>query len=339
MAIPHTHPSRCEVRSTQSEKLSSLIQVYKGQSVEIGLLGVPDDRAVIQGKGRAGAALGPDAIRRQLAGYGTSYNVEKGIDLSVLHIADFGDLVVHQNDVEKTHQDLSEAVSAMMALGVLPILFGGGHDLTFAAVRGMAAYTKGKIGGIAIDAHFDVRETVDGLITSGTPFRNILDHINAVNGRHFVTIGANGLVNTLAHLDYLNTVEAKHCSLSELRKKGISSVVERGLEVAANGTEKIFCSIDLDAIAQAFAPGVSAPSSEGLSPEEVSRAAYLCGLHEKVSYFDIMELNPNFDPDGRTARLAVTLLHHFLAGLAQRKLNQREKNRSKNSVDFQKDEI
>ncbi len=327
MQLPHTQAPQFKFsqkkQNMTSPHFSSLIRPYEGGKVDIGLLGVPSDTGVIQGGGRAGAALGPDAIREALSRYGTRYNIERDIDLSSLKIADFGNLVCDAGSVEQTHQCLTEAVSELIRLGVLPILFGGGHDLTFGGVRGLAKARPCPIGGITLDAHFDVREVIDRKITSGTPFRNILDHIEEVLGSKFVEIGINGLINDKKHLVYLEKKEACIFSLSETRQKGMATVLEKGLQVASDETEKIFCSIDLDAVAQAFAPGTSAPSPEGLTPEEVSMAAYHFGLHKKTAYFDIMELNPNFDQDGRTARLAAALVLHFVTGFAQRE-NKRE---------------
>ncbi|MFQ5598051.1 MAG: agmatinase family protein [Nitrospiria bacterium] len=321
MEIPYTLPVKAhftEGTVSRPQTLAALICPYTGVPVDIGLLGVPDDTAVIQGMGRAGAAFGPTAIRRQCSKYGTRYNLEWKADLASLRIADFGDLIPDEASVEYTHQRLAEAVAAIVKTGAIPVLLGGGHDLTFGGVGGLAKKQQGPIGGIAIDAHFDVRETHNGRITSGTPFRNILECIDAMDGERFVEIGVNGWVNAKEYEDYLNKKGARIFSLRETRKKGIEAVTDTALTIAGRGADRIFCSIDLDGIAQAFAPGVSAPSPTGLWPEEAALAAYLFGLDPKVAYFDIMELNPNFDQDDRTARLAVALLLNFLAGVSRR---------------------
>ena len=102
----------------------------------------------------------------------------------------------------------------------------------------------------------------------------------------------------------------------------MQEIFTRALQIAGKGAAGIFCSIDLDSVSQAFAPGVSAPSPEGLSPEEISLAALLAGRNEKIRYLDVMELNPLFDHDSRTARLAVALLHAFFCGLVQRQVKE-----------------
>ncbi len=79
-----------------------------------------------------------------------------------------------------------------------------------------------------------------------------------------------------------------------------------------------FVSIDLDCIDSAYAPGVSAPNPAGLSPQRITAYAHAAGECPNVRCFDIMELNPDHDQDGRTARLAAHLLLSFLRGLAHR---------------------
>ncbi len=323
MKIPHVQPAKIQLYEKPTDqtdiRIRHLLPPYEGQPVLAGLLGIPSDAGVIQGGGRAGAAEGPSAIRLQLKRYGTGYNFEKEADLSTLSLADFGDLVPDEKSIEQTHHRVTAAVEAILALGAIPILLGGGHDLTFGGVRALSQRTEGMIGGWNIDAHFDVREGMNGIPTSGTPFRNILEKLENVPGDHFIEIGGNGLVNAKEHFDYLLSKKARIFSLSETRRKGIGEIIEKAIQIAGHGAEKVFCSIDIDSVAQAFAPGVSAPSPDGFTLEEVSLAAYLAGTHPKVAYFDIMELNPVFDQEGRTARLAAALVLHFFAGLTKRK--------------------
>ncbi len=320
MQIAHTRASEGFGKALKSGRFAKLMQPYEtGRAVDIGLLGVPCDLGVQHGGGRPGAALGPDAIRAALYNYGTSYNAERDVDLSTLCIADFGDLICNEDSLENTHQKLSEAVAEIVRLGATPLIFGGSHDLSFAALRGLAKIKQGPFGGITLDAHFDVRAVKDGHITSGSPFWNMLENIEEIQGKHFVEIGINGLINAQEHFEYLSQKQSRIFFLNEVRRLGMAQVVEKALQIAAHQTKFLFFSIDLDAIAEAFAPGVSAPSPEGLRPEDAATAAYLAGLHEKTAYFDIMELNPLFDGDGRTARLAAALVLHFACGVAQQK--------------------
>ena len=66
----------------------------------------------------------------------------------------------------------------------------------------------------------------------------------------------------------------------------------------------IYLSIDLDGFSSAYAPGVSAPSPLGFSPELAFRIFDYLAKTGKLISMDIVELNPVFDNDNSTARLA-----------------------------------
>ena len=75
----------------------------------------------------------------------------------------------------------------------------------------------------------------------------------------------------------------------------------------------VLASFCLDAVDQAFAPGVSAPAAGGLNSTQWLHAAYQAGTSSSVRSMDVVELNPAFDQDECTARLAaVTVLEESI---------------------------
>ena len=89
-------------------------------------------------------------------------------------------------------------------------------------------------------------------------------------------------------------------------------------ELYARLTAPAMVSFDLDAVDQASAPGVSAPSTGGFTVPEWLAAAYQAGRHAAVRSVDIAELNPVHDRDAQTARLAALTVWHVLRGFASR---------------------
>jgi formiminoglutamase len=77
-------------------------------------------------------------------------------------------------------------------------------------------------------------------------------------------------------------------------------------------------SFDMDAVRGADAPGVSAPSPVGLFAEDMLQAAFLTGKSSLVRLIDIAEVNPEYDIDGKTAKLAALVVMHFLSGFCRR---------------------
>ena len=68
----------------------------------------------------------------------------------------------------------------------------------------------------------------------------------------------------------------------------------------------------------ADAPGVSASLPTGLTAEEFLTAALFAGKRRKTKLIDIVELNPKYDVDGKTAKLAAIAIMYFLTGVANR---------------------
>ena len=139
-----------------------------------------------------------------------------------------------------------------------------------------------------------------------------------MEGRHFVEIGAQGHVNSKAHNHFLRKKHASIVFLSDVRKHGPDRVM-KDLFSRTRSCAALFISIDIDVVAQAFAPGSSAPSPDGLAAEHVLRFAYLAGKNKNVRIFEIMEVNPVYDVDERTSRLAANLVLEFCTGFATRK--------------------
>ncbi len=273
-------------------RFASTISTESPEGCAIALLGLPDDTGVRMNNGRTGAAGGPKAFRAALARYGAA-NSAAG-DLS--RVFDAGD-VMPTGSLEKTHERITEATASLLDQGLLPVAIGGGHDLTFPFVRAVAARFP-KMAGVYFDAHLDVRETPG----SGMAFRRLVEDCG-IGALHLH--GFQPLVNSKEHLDWF-------------RAHGGRTHLDPARVTLPKGKD-LFASFDLDVLDAAHAPGVSALNPSGWTVREAEAWALVCGAEPRVRCFDLMELNPTHDVDGRTARVAAHLFLTFLQGFAQRK--------------------
>ncbi|MBI2342818.1 MAG: formimidoylglutamase [Deltaproteobacteria bacterium] len=270
------------------------------------LIGVPDDRGVAINHGRVGAAQGPGAFREAFL------RLPCGRDdaLRRLPLYDAGDVVLGETNAE-THEHLAEVVAAVVARQALPIVIGGGHDHTFGGIKGTVHAAK-HVGVINIDAHLDLREPEpDGSYGSGTPFRRLID-AQHIAGPQLVEFGYQSHANHRALFDYAVAHQIRLWSWADGRGRSPETFLHLCHDLQQR-YQQIAVSLDLDAIAAAEAPGVSAPAAIGLSAREVLELLQITAQQPGLSYLDIMELNPTYDPDGRTARLAAVLLWQFLS--------------------------
>ncbi|HWL00328.1 MAG TPA: formimidoylglutamase, partial [Parapedobacter sp.] len=280
----------------------------------IAILGFACDEGIKRNQGRIGAAGGPEAIRKALS------------TLPVFHpdlsIYDAGDIYCPGGELEIAQQQLALAVVKILRRGAFPILLGGGHEITYGHYCGINAFLKHQQkrgpGVINFDAHFDNREVTAIGPTSGTGFWQIAMDCKR-NGEEFryLALGVQKTSNT----PYLFET-ARHTDTSYVLARQFdghyrdqpSDLVER----FSRTIEQLYVTIDLDVFAAPYAPGVSAPAHNGIRPDtlffDCLEKAFTTG---KLVSLDIAELNPAIDIDGRTARLAATIIFHAVSYLSE----------------------
>ena len=294
MVLPHCSPPGWP--HIAEGRFARSIQTDRPEGCRVALLGVPDDLGVRLNRGRPGAREGPIALRRALATYGTLS--PHGFDWPA--VFDAGDVQVAPGEDEdaliQTHRRVEDAARALHDLGLIVVGIGGGHDLTLPLARAMARTCRSRIGVVYLDAHLDVREAVG----SGMPFRGLVEQGHA---RELRVHGMRDELNSREHVEWF------------LSKGG---VIDRDENIDQWPRGDVYASLDLDAIDAAHAPGVSALNPAGLTPREAERWARQAGRHPGVRGFDLMELNPWHDEQGRTARVAAMLLLAFLRGVMER---------------------
>jgi len=321
---PNTVKSEVEfpvvISDPSDPRLKHRFKSWSGGPADVVLLGMPFDEGIVLNHGRPGAALAPTAFRKVLKSIGTTYDGDHNVDFEHLILADAGDIDIVPGNVAASHERLTKVVRAILDQGAITVLIGGGHDATFASVRGLMEGNEAT-GGINIDAHLDMREVVNGIFHSGTPYRRILDELS-LPGSQLVEFGLHASTNSKAHLEFAREHGVNCHSMGGLHNTSMVETFQIELNRLADLSGQLFISIDMDVFAAAYAPGVSAPGTDGPTPTEMREIAYLAGIKSDVKLFEIMEMNPNYDLDNRTFRLAVVLLTAFLAGVATRKQNQ-----------------
>ncbi len=270
------------------------------------LLGFVCDEGVRRNKGRTGAAEGPESLRRSLAGM--AWHGEAGI-----LPYDAGDILCPNDRLEEAQKRLGRAVAELLRPGSFPIVLGGGHETAFGSYLGLreALGKDQPIGIINIDAHFDLRQPHRGA-SSGTPFWQISRCCREDRTPFsYFCIGINPTANTATlfaeaerlDIGFIPIDDCLTTPLSELQQR-LSSFLEQQTVV--------YLTIDLDGFDAAYAPGVSAPACPGLSPGIVIPLLRHILASGKVVLTDICELNPSFDADQRTSRLAAGLVSRMV---------------------------
>jgi formiminoglutamase len=223
--------------------------------------------------------------------------------------SDAGNVAV-TGQLAQDQQKLGNVVAGYLEQNVIPVILGGGHETAFGHFLGYARASE-STSIFNLDAHTDVRPLKDDKPHSGSPFRQALEHESECAETYLVS-GLQPHAVAHAHLEFITEHGGHYTFRDETNITSVSGMFHQ------HESDRLMVTFDIDAVDQSQAPGVSAPCTNGLPVDLWLTAAYLAGRNEQVTSFDVSELNPRYDRDGQTAKLAALTVWHFLLGLSQR---------------------
>ena len=272
------------------------------------VIGFPSDEGVRRNGGRVGARDGPAAIRQWLYRLTPDPVHHKAFSQLCQSTLDLGN-VVCTGHLEADQAGLGEVVQMTLAAGTVPIILGGGHETSWGHLQGYMRQ-KQPFRVVNIDAHADVRPLRNELAHSGSPFYQALTMSDGLCQGYDVA-GLNPSTVAAAHVRFIEE-QGGRVYLAESCSHALWDTLYQ-----TEGAP-IVATFDLDALDQTAALGVSAPNASGLSPKRWLAACEAAGRSPQVASFDIVELNPAYDRDHQTARLAALSVWRILNGLALR---------------------
>lgn len=256
-------------------------------------VGYDTDDGVVRNLGRKGAESGSNAIRKAIQ----SFPQLKG-----LKVYDYRNL--EKKSVEEAQKEYSEKIADVLKKGIFPIGLGGGHDIAYGSYLGIRkAHPDKKIGIINFDAHLDMRPYDKGR-TSGTSFKEIMD--NDKNAQYAI-VGFQKMGNTER---LIKTAEAFNVLI--LEEECSEESIIKSLEEFIKKVDIVYVTFCMDVFDASTAPGVSAPVVMGLDPKKGKRLLRFLMETEKVVCVDFAEVNPVYDIDNMTAKLAGCLIYEVM---------------------------
>ncbi|WGL61194.1 formimidoylglutamase [Pigmentibacter sp. JX0631] len=309
------------------------------------IVGVPDDRGVIENNGNPGAKEGPDRFRESFyrlydtnlrifnpsthKPFTSSEVINKNCDLISSKFFDAGNLVLSKS-IEETHERLSEVVNYFIKKNAKMIfVIGGGHDFSYGSYKGhVLGKQKEKIPIINLDAHFDLRPVENGKINSGTAFRRIIEDFpfNIHDGKALLEIGIQRERNPQSLYDYvfekkIPTIE--YMTLLNVWRDLFAGHAQTPLEHIRDHLDdcttfgfdrfkgSVHISLCLDIFDQAIAPGTSASTPFGVQVKDLSQSLTFIAKSQTCRVMDIAELCPARDTHEMTSRLTAALVYRM----------------------------
>jgi arginase len=263
--------------------------------VTIQLLGLPQDN---NSTFMAGPALAPPRIREALVSDSANMFTEIGLDLGQPGIwEDAGDVDLVGLTGKKAFDAIHDRVAELLLEGHRVLSLGGDHSVAWPAIAAHAQAHPG-LNILHVDAHPDLYENMlDNPYSHASPFARLMEDGKV---RRLVQVG----IRTLnAH--QREQAARYDVEIHEMRDlSGLDAITFEG---------PVYCSVDLDALDPAFAPGVSHFEPGGLSTREVLRLIQT--FKGQLVGADVVELNPHRDPYGVTAMVAAKIAKELIARL------------------------
>ena len=251
---------------------------------------------------RPGARFGPSAMRHESFGLET-YSPYQDKDLMDIRIFDSGDLELCFGSSEMALLDIEKRANEILHAGKFPLLLGGEHLVTLAAVRAVFhKYPDLHI--IHFDAHADLRDDYLGAKLSHAC---VLRRCHELLGDHRI------------HQFCIRSGEreefqfaAQHTDFHPFTFDGLKETVRELKEKQV----PVYFTIDLDCLDPSVFPGTGTPEAGGVSFLELLDAIRTVSQANVVGA-DVNELAPMLDASGVSTAVACKVLRELLLAIAK----------------------
>jgi arginase family enzyme len=267
---------------------------------DIAIIGVQEDRQSID---NSGCALGPDYIREKL------YMLNEGGYTT--KIADLGN-IRQGATVTDTYYALKTAVNELIKKDILPVIIGGGQDLTYAQYLAYEDLEQ-KVDVVIVDSQFDLDDDSEQENIQTTS-RSYLNRIFLHEPNYLFNFSNLGYQTYFANQDSLRVMDKLYFDVHRLGElSGNIGVTEPIIRNAS------MVSFDIGAIRSSDAAGNSNATPNGFYGEEACQICRYAGFNDKLSSIGFYEFNPAFDDNGQTAMLLAQMIWYFMDGFYNRK--------------------
>ena len=269
------------------------------EEASIVLYGAPFDSTT---SFRPGARFGPAAMRHESFGLET-YSPYQDRDLMDISVFDSGDLELCFGSSEMALSDIQKRAEEILEADKFPLLLGGEHLVTLAAVRAVAAkYPNLHI--IHFDAHADLRDDYLGArLSHACVLRRCHDLLGDGRIHQFCIRSGEREEFRFA---------AQHTDFHPLSFDGLEETVRELKEKNV----PIYFTIDLDCLDPAAFPGTGTPEAGGVTFLELLEAIRMVAQANVVGA-DVNELAPMLDASGVSTATACKVLRELLLAIAK----------------------
>jgi arginase family enzyme len=270
------------------------------EGADIAIIGVQEDRNAVN---NPGCALGPDYVREKLyllneGGYNTK-------------IVDLGNIKQGETVID-TYFALKTVVNELIKKDILPVIIGGGQDLTYAQYLAYETLEQ-KVDLVIIDPRFDLDDD-DYPETIETTSASYLQKIFLHEPNYLFNYSNLGYQTYYTSQDSLRVMEKLYFDTHRLGELSGQATVTEPIIRNAN-----MISFDMGAVRSSDAMGNVNAGPNGFYGEEACQICRYAGINDKLTSIGFYEFNPAYDSNGQTAMLLAQMIWCFIDGFYNRK--------------------
>lgn len=261
------------------------------EKAQLALIGVSEDRNSVDNFGTGNDLK---AIRKNL------YELYSGNWFA--KIIDLGN-IPKGNEVEDTYFAIKEILTELIKKNIVPIIIGGGQDLTYANYRAYDQLEQ-TVNLTVVDNKFDLGNLKEEISSESYLSKIVMEKPN--NLFNFSNIGYQTFFNSQEEIDLLAKLHFDTYRLGEVASD--VKIVEPIMRDAD------MVSIDIGAIRRTEAPANNNAVPNGFYGEVICAISRYAGISDKVTSFGIYEYNSKFDEQDQTAQLIAQMIWYFIEG-------------------------
>ena len=249
---------------------------------------------------RPGTSAGPKAII-DASRYMETYDDETGKEVYKQGICTLEEIKPVNPEPEEIIEKVEKEVSAILKAGKFPVVLGGEHSITLGSVKAFKKKFK-DFSVLQLDAHRDMRHSFQGSRYSHACIAKRIIELTSLT-----QVGIRSLSKDEAGKGYKNL---KTFFMKDMidNDNWISEAID------SLPSDKVYVTIDMDALDPSIMPSVGTPEPGGMGWYETLVLFKRLSQKKEVIGFDVVELSPmpgNISPDFLAAKLIYKFLSHI----------------------------
>lgn len=198
--------------------------------------------------------------------------------LGALRIADYGDVDAVRDDLAVAFMQAHERLADIIAAGASPLVLGGDALVSVPVLQVLSGKLRGRLGVVAFTPSYEIAPRP--LYAATSRWARALE-LGVVAPANLVLVGGRAAPQDGPALRLLDELGATTFPLTEVVRDGVTAIAQEALELAAAGTEAVYLSVDVGALAGAGDPvGLTAREvAQGIAvvTSALLAAADICG--------------------------------------------------------------